>query len=133
MKRSMVLAIGLGSLFWIVGEATQNLSARAKTADTREVSTPHARRLAKHLETIGARFYGSWTCPACHNQLDRFGDPATNRVPYVECNQPKQLPRQADSCRTAKLRVYPTWDAPGRPRLEGVQTLQALSEWSGLD
>ena len=35
-----------------------------------------------------------------------------------------------ERCRSAGIRAYPTWIL-GERRLEGVQTIEQLSEWSG--
>ena len=96
-------------------------------------SSPQAIELTQHLKAIGARFYGAWTCPACFRQMNLFGKQAGSAVPYVECRKPKQLPEQADSCKAAGIRAYPTWVLPDDSRKVGVQSLDALSSWSGLN
>ena len=55
-------------------------------------SSDQAKTLAVHLRSIGARFYGAWTCPACFRQMNLFGKQAGLEVPYVECRKPEQLP-----------------------------------------
>jgi hypothetical protein len=99
-------------------------------------STAAQLALAKHLRTAGALFYGAWWCPACFQQKNLFGQEAGNRLPYVECD-PKTPPepRQGEGrqrCLAAGVRAFPTWEMPGRPRLEGVQTLKELAAWSGF-
>ena len=96
-------------------------------------SSPQAIELTQHLNAIGARFYGAWTCPACFRQMNLFGKQAGSAVPYVECRKPKQLPEQAESCKAAGIRAYPTWVLPDDSRKVGVQSLDALSSWSGLN
>ena len=96
-------------------------------------SSPLARQLADHLNSIGARFYGAWTCPACFRQMNLFGKQAGAVVPYVECRKPTQLPAQAEACVAAEIRAYPTWVLPDGSRRIGIQSLEALSSWSGLD
>ena len=54
-------------------------------------------------------------------------------VIYVECRKPKQLPEQAEACNAAEIRAYPTWVLPDGRRKVGVQSLDALSRWSGLN
>lgn len=95
-------------------------------------SSAEARQLADHLSTIGARFYGAWTCPACFRQMNLFGREAGADVPYVECAKPKQMPEQSAACQAADIRAYPTWVLPDGQRKEGIQSLEALSSWSGL-
>ena len=96
-------------------------------------STVQAVQLAEHLSRIGARFYGAWTCPACERQMELFGKQAAVLVPYVECRMPKQRPLEAAACREAQVRAYPTWLLPDGQRREGVQSLDGLSSWSGVD
>ena len=95
-------------------------------------SSSEALKLVEHLRSIGATFYGSWTCPACFRQMNLFGKQAGAEVPYVECTKPKQMPDQAAACQAAKIRAYPTWVLPNGERKVGIQSLKALSDWSGL-
>ena len=96
-------------------------------------SRPQALEMTQHLLAIGARFYGAWTCPACFKQMNLFGKQAGAELPYVECRKPKQLPEQAEACNAAEIRAYPTWVLPDGRRKVGVQSLEALSLWSGLN
>ena len=125
MKRTAALLIGLGAVSWPMG-ADVFSPAKARTE-------PVARQLAQHLKDRGIRFYGSWSCPACQIQLKLFGIDSKNDVPYVECNKPEIYPEQARQCRLARLRVYPTWEHSDGRRLEGVQSLDTLRRWSGLN
>ena len=96
-------------------------------------SSHQALELTQHLKAMGAKFYGAWTSPACFKQMNLFGKQAGADVTYVECHKPKQLPEQAEVCNAAKIRAYPTWVLPDGRRKVGVQSLEALSRWSGLN
>ena len=96
-------------------------------------SSNQALELTQHLKAMGAKFYGAWTCPACFKQMNLFGKQAELDVTYVECRKPKQLPEQAEACNAAKIRAHPTWVLPDGRRKVGVQSLEALSCWSGLN
>ena len=96
-------------------------------------SSPQALELKKYLKSIGAKFYGAWTCPACFKQMNLFGKQAGADVTYVECRKPKQLAEQAKACNAAEIRAYPTWVLTDGRRKVGVQSLEALSRWSGLN
>ena len=124
VNRFTALVFGLGTLLFIGGA-----DAFGQSGGT-EASSPQ--QLAQHLKAIGVRFYGSWTCPACHRQLKLFSLENSDAIPYVECNKPKEFPDQAKLCREADLRVYPTWERSDGSRLEGVQSLETLGRWSGL-
>ena len=125
VNRFTALVVGLGTLF-VIG----NVEVLGQSSGN-SASSPL--RLAQHLKAIGVRFYGSWTCPACKRQLNLFGLSDIDAVPYIECNKPKQYPDQAELCRKAELRVYPTWELSDGSRLEGVQSLETLQRWSGLN
>ena len=125
MIRFAALVIGLGTLF-VSGDAR----VFAQLNGTVE---PSSMRLAQHLKAIGGRFYGSWTCPACQRQLALFNRTDQNAIPYIECNKPEEYPEQAKICQSAELRVYPTWELRDGSRLEGVQSLETLQRWSGLE
>ena len=96
-------------------------------------SSHQALELTQHLKAMGAKFYGAWTCPACFRQMNLFGKQAGMSVPYIECRKPEQLPDQAAACDAAQIRAYPTWVLPNGQRREGLQTLDALSSWTGLN
>ena len=65
--------------------------------------------------------------------MNLFGKQAGADVTYVECRKPKQLAEQAEACNAAEIRAYPTWVLPDGRRKVGVQSLEALSRWSGLN
>jgi len=94
-------------------------------------ASPDPAELADHLSTSKALYYGSWRCPACRAQTELFGD-AANKLPYVECGKPKDLPIQGAACQTAKIRAYPTWILENGERREGVQTLEQLEAWTSM-
>ncbi len=125
VNRFTALVVGLGTLF-VIG----NVEVLGQSSGN-SASSPI--RLAQHLKAIGVRFYGSWTCPACKRQLNLFGLSDIDAVPYIECNKPEKYPDQAKLCRNADLRVYPTWEMSDGSRLEGVQSLETLRRWSGLN
>ena len=125
VNRFTALVVGLGTLF-VIG----NVEVLGQSSGN-SASSPL--RLAQHLKAIGVRFYGSWTCPACKRQLHLFGLNDIDAIPYIECNKPEQYPDQAKLCRNADLRVYPTWELSDGSRLEGVQSLETLRRWSGLN
>ena len=123
------VALGLGVL-------TTPALAQAPAGNIKQpqqASTAQALKLSEHLSRIGARFYGAWTCPACMHQMELFGNQAAGLVPYVECRMPVQRPMEAAACGEAKVRIYPTWLLPDGQRREGVQSIDELSRWSGLD
>ena len=84
--------------------------------------------LSRHLNTVGARFYGAWWCPACTKQKALFGKEAAAELPYIECDK---QPGDRERCMAADIKSFPTWDLKGKPRLVGVQSLDELGSWSG--
>jgi uncharacterized membrane protein/glutaredoxin len=85
--------------------------------------------LAKHLKATGAKMYGAYWCPHCHDQKELFGREAAKDFPYVECAADGQNSQTA-ICEANKITGYPTWEVGGQ-KLEGTQTLQKLAEASG--
>jgi uncharacterized membrane protein len=92
-------------------------------------ASPYQEALARHLSATGARFYGTFWCPACREQKRLFGN-AASELPYVECdaNGPGARP---DLCAQASVRAYPTWVIQGN-RHEGVTPLETLGRLSGF-
>ena len=95
-------------------------------------STEQTIKLADQLNKIGAKFFGAHWCPACKTQMKLFGKQAGQRLNYVECGLPDKYPEQVRQCRDAKIQSIPTWTRPGSARLEGVQSITTLENWSGL-
>lgn len=85
--------------------------------------------LANHLKQVGAVFYGSYTCPHCHEQKQLFGKEAAKNLPYIECNPQGANPRP-DLCQTAGVQAYPTWIVRGKT-VTGTQPLEQLANLSG--
>ena len=93
-----------------------------------QASTAEQLALVDHLRRQGALFYGAWWCPACFKQKNLFGQQAGNQLPYVECEKTDD---QRKRCEKVGIGAYPTW-VMGSQRLEGVQTLEKLGQWSGF-
>ena len=86
--------------------------------------------LARHLRDQGAVMYGAYWCPHCTEQKALFGDAAKD-LPYVECD-PKGVNPRPDLCEKAGVKSFPTW-VMGEKRREGVQTPQALADFSNFN
>lgn len=85
--------------------------------------------LAQHLNSIGAKVYGTYWCGACKYQRDLFGQAAYTQVQEVECD-PRGKNAQPDLCRQAGVRAYPTWEINGQ-NYQGARSLQELAQLSG--
>jgi len=96
-------------------------------------STAQTIQLADQLNAVDAKFFGAHWCPACKKQMKLFGKQAGRRLNYVECGLPEKYPDQVRQCRDAQIQSIPTWTRPGSARLEGVQSINTLEHWSGLN
>lgn len=85
--------------------------------------------LAKYLKSVGAKMYGAYWCPHCHEQLQLFGQAAATQLPYIECAEDGNHARP-DLCKAARIEGYPTWKIKGKT-LEGTQSLTELANASG--
>jgi uncharacterized membrane protein len=85
--------------------------------------------LAKHLKDIGAKMYGAFWCPHCHDQKQLFGQQAAQTITYVECD-PNGQNAQPATCQAAKVTGYPSWEIKGQ-LYSGTQTLEQLAIASG--
>ncbi len=85
--------------------------------------------LAQHLKQAGAKMYGAWWCPHCHDQKQLFGEAAARQFTYVECD-PKGQNSQPDQCQAAGVESYPTWEISGKI-YPGTQSLEDLANASG--
>jgi uncharacterized membrane protein len=89
--------------------------------------------LAKHLKAIGAKEYGAFWCPHCHDQKQLFGKEATELLKtegvYTECD-PSGVNPNPKACSDAGIKGFPTWIVKGQT-VSGTQTLEKLAESSG--
>jgi uncharacterized membrane protein len=94
--------------------------------------------LAQHLKKVGAKMYGAYWCPHCHDQKELFGKEAALAVPYIECAQDGQN-SQTQQCVDIAPKVkaqtgqdfgFPTWEINGK-FYTGTQTLTDLATRSG--
>ena len=103
----------------IVGPAVTTTSGPAQIA------------LVRHLREIGAKEYGAYWCPHCHDQKMLFGKEAAALIDYVECD-PKGQNSRAEICQAAAANVkgFPTWEIKGQ-FYSGTQSLEKLADLSG--
>ncbi len=92
-------------------------------------SGPAEMGLAQHLRSIGAKMYGAYWCPHCHDQKQLFGKQAFALIHYIECDPQGPHPQPA-LCQAAHITGYPTWEIQGK-FVSGVQTLESLAQMSG--
>lgn len=86
--------------------------------------------LANHLTEVGAKMYGAYWCPHCHDQKQLFGKEAFKKMPYVEC-APDGNNSQTALCQSIpELEGFPTWEVKGE-FLGGTQSLETLALASG--
>lgn len=126
---ALVTIVGtLGIYANVGGSATADTAGQTGPAIT-STSGQAEIALAKHLTSIGAKMYGAYWCPHCHDQKQLFGQQAWREVTYVECASDGQN-AQPDVCAAQGIEGYPTWEVNGK-KLSGTQTLQQLAEASG--
>lgn len=102
--------------------------AIVNTSSTAEIE------LAKHLKQIGAKMYGAYWCPHCHDQKELFGKEAAAIYPYVEC-APDGVNSKTEVCQEIAPKIekqtgqnfgFPTWEIKGQ-YLTGTQSLTDLA------
>jgi protein-disulfide isomerase len=82
--------------------------------------------LVEHLNQVGAREYGAYWCPHCHQQKQLFGKEAGKKINYIECD-PKGVNSQTQLCIQKGIKGYPTWEINGK-LYPGVKTLEQLAD-----
>lgn len=93
-------------------------------------SGPSEIALARHLTEIGAKMYGAYWCPHCHDQKQLFGKEAFAQATYVEC-APDGLNSQTALCRShSEITGFPTWEINGQ-FYPGTRSLNELADLSG--
>lgn len=82
-------------------------------------------QLAQCITDSGAKFYGAFWCPHCQAQKAAFGKSA-KLLPYIECSNPDKT--QADVCKQADIKGYPTWVFADGIQASGEVPLKNLAE-----
>ena len=116
------------ALLAIGGSAGSAMAAPLPEVSQSAAASSQQAALARHLQRVGAVFYGAWWCNHCNHQKELFGNAAVELLPYVECDK-DDAGRQR--CAAAQVRAYPTWVLKGEQRL-GVLSLDELALWSGF-
>lgn len=133
LGRTIPLALAAGAILLSPASSSRaqgtEAPARGQAAEAESFSPSSASQLglADHLRRQGYVFYGAWWCPACRQQKSLFGQPAAQRLPYLECEKGAAGQQR---CSEVGIRAYPTW-IRGSERREGVLTLEELKSWSG--
>lgn len=83
---------------------------------------------AKCISEKGAKMHGAFWCSACAEQKSRFGN-SFEHVNYIECSNPDKS--QNAICNAAGISSYPTWEFADGSRMQGVLSMQQLSEKTG--
>lgn len=101
-------------------------------------SGPAEIALAKHLTQMGAKMYGAYWCPHCHDEKELFGKEAFSQINYIEC-APDGKNSQTALCqkmgpeiekKTGQPFGFPTWEINGQ-FVSGTQSLDKLADVSG--
>jgi uncharacterized membrane protein len=129
---AMVSSIGALGLYNSVRSPAASVSTPGIVAPAvTTTSGPAQLALARHLREIGAKEYGAYWCPHCHDQKMLFGKEAGAIIDYVECD-PRGQNSRAQLCQAAAANVkgFPTWEIKGQ-FYSGTQSLEKLADLSG--
>lgn len=92
-------------------------------------SAPDLVQFAKDLADAGVEYFGAAWCPACTEQKQLFADGEDN-LPFIEVTDSQ---RQLNAIGVAEgITQFPTWKFPSGQVRVGVQTLDTLSQLSGV-
>ena len=129
---AMVSSIGALGLYNSVRSPAASVSTPGIVAPAvTTTSGPAQLALVRHFREIGAKEYGAYWCPHCHDQKMLFGKEAAALIDYVECD-PKGQNSRAQLCQAAAANVkgFPTWEIKGQ-FYSGTQSLEKLADVSG--
>ena len=129
---AMVSSIGALGLYNSVRSPGASVSTPGSVAPAvTTTSGPAELALARHLGEIGAKEYGAYWCPHCHEQKMLFGKEAAQIIDYFECD-PRGQNSRAEICQAAgaNIKGFPTWEIKGQ-FYSGTQSLEKLAELSG--
>jgi len=84
---------------------------------------------AKCVASKQAKMYGAYWCPHCADQKEMF-ESSFQYVPYVECGVQGSRD-EAQVCKDAGIKHFPTWQFADGELREGTQPLPALGSKTG--
>lgn len=122
--KKLVFIILLVAIIFISG----CISQQEKTEESSKLDV-----FAKCLTEKGVKMYGSITCSICAKERELFGS-SFQYIEEVECH-PRGKNPQTELCLKKDIKKTPTWilekDGVELKRLDGYQTFETLSEFSG--
>ena len=107
----------------------ETFTAMTSTRAAEGELAPDLVQFAKDLAAEGVIYYGAHWCPACTEQKELFADGKDN-LPFVEVTNSDRTLNQIGI--NENITQFPTWVFPDGSRLVGVQTLETLSQESGV-
>jgi uncharacterized membrane protein len=127
----VAVVASLGTLIMYAGISGKTVTSPTGSPELLPItntSGPAEIALAEHLKKVDAKMYGAYWCPHCHDQKQLFGQQASAKIPYIECdsNGPNAQP---DVCKAAGIKGYPTWQIKDKS-LNGAQALTELAKVS---
>lgn len=128
---SVPAALGASSVAPLVeaNEVAVFQTSAAATQRAEGEAAPDLVAFAKALTTAGVKYYGADWCAHCNAQKALFEDGA-DFLPYINVSNPDRTLNQAGT--DANISSFPTWEFPDQTRLVGLQTLQTISQRSGV-
>lgn len=102
---------------------------RAEGEDAEGEDAPDLVAFAKALTDAGVKFFGAAWCPHCTSQKELFQD-GGQFLPFIEVTNPDRSPNQIGF--DENVFSYPTWEFQDNSRVEGAQSLESLSQLSGI-
>ncbi len=92
-------------------------------------AAPDLVAFAKNLTQAGVKYFGAAWCLHCNQQKALFEDGA-DYVPFIEVTNPDRTLNAVGIANN--ITSFPTWEFPDQTRLTGTQTLETISQRSGV-
>ena len=136
----MLFTDGLSDFSQPAAETASQQSGSQGEGEAEGEAAPDLVQFAKDLVAAGVEYYGAAWCPACTEQKQLFED-GGDYLNMIESSDPdKRVEQLSDpsvsimnEVGTAQgINSFPTWIFPDGTRVEGVQTLEELSQRSGV-
>ncbi len=136
LEQRQLLAGDMDLLF--TDGTTPNSPASSQAAETSGLQTagqaegelaPDLVQFAKDLDAAGVLFFGAHWCTFCTDQKELFADGKDN-LPFIEVTNPDRTLNQTGIAEG--ITDFPTWEFPDGTRVTGLQSLETLSQRSGV-
>ncbi|KGG16837.1 MULTISPECIES: vitamin K epoxide reductase family protein [unclassified Prochlorococcus] len=131
----VTIVILLGGLIWTSSvdpsKAQSPILNQGEAPIINNKSSKSSIQLAQYLNKKNIILYKAYWCSHCHDQMEMFGNEASDNLKSVECAI-DGVNSKTDLCKRKGIEAFPSWEINGEIQ-SGVKSLDELANISGYN